>query len=117
MTKKTIYKRYSEAFKLQVVAEYEDGCSVRELRLKYNIGGGNTVQEWVEKYGHKAFRDKVVRIQKTVEYLEFKRMKKRIAKLESALSESVLENRMLKATIDVADEAMKIDLKKSYAPK
>jgi transposase-like protein len=116
MIKKRINKRYSEAFKLQVVAEYEDGSSVQALRLKYNIGGNNTVGNWVEKYGHKAFRDKVVRIQKTEEYLELKKMKKHITKLESALSESVLENRMLKATIEVADKALNTDLKKNYAP-
>lgn len=111
---KNIIKRYSQPFKLQVVAEYEEGSSVSELRRKYNIGGSNTIQGWVSKYAHEAYRTKVVRIQKTEEYLELKATKKRIAELESALSESVLESRMLKATIETADKALNIDLKKNY---
>jgi len=112
---KTVIKRYSQSFKLQVVAEYEDGASLPELRQKYGIKGANTIQLWIQKYAREAYRNKVIRIQKTEEYLELKEMKKRIARLESALSESVLENRMLKATIEAADEALKIDLKKNYA--
>lgn len=114
---KTIIKRYSQPFKLQVVAEYEEGASVADLRLKYGIGGSNTIQGWVKKYAHEAYRSKVVRIQKTEEYLELKAMKKHIVELESALSESVLENRMLKATIETADKELNLDIKKNYAKK
>ena len=32
-------KRYSEAFKLQVVSEYESGQSVRALESEYGITG------------------------------------------------------------------------------
>ena len=112
---KTVIKRYSQSFKLQVVAEYEDGASLAELRQKYGIKGANTIQLWIQKYACEAFRNQVIRIQRTEEYLELKEKKKHIARLESALSESVLENRMLKATIEAADEALKIDLKKNYA--
>ena len=115
MLEKIKGKRYSLAVKMQVVAEYKDGASVRDLRLKYDIGGGSTIQKWVDKYANGAYRNRVVRIQKTEEYLELKRMKKRIAELESALSENVLENRMLKATIEVADKTLNTDLKKNYA--
>jgi len=115
MSEKRRTRRYSLPVKMQVVAEYKDGASVRDLRLKYDIGGGSTIREWVNKYANGAYRNKVVRIQKTEEYLELKRMKKRIAELESALSENVLENRMLKATIKAADKALDTDLKKNYA--
>ena len=115
MLEKTSTKRYSQPFKLQVVAEYEDGISIAELRRKYGVNGSQTIQTWVRQYSRKAYRNQVVRIQKTEEYLELKRMKKRIAKLESALSENVLENRMLKATVEAADKALNTDLKKNYA--
>ena len=38
MTKRKI-KRYSEAFRQEVVREYEAGSSIAELRQKYGIGG------------------------------------------------------------------------------
>ena len=114
---KTSTKRYSQAFKLQVVAEYEAGTSIAELRRKYGITGSQTIQTWVQKYAREAYRNKVVRIQKTEEYLALKKMKNRLSEMEAALSESVLENRMLKATIEAADEALQIDLKKNYGKK
>ena len=113
----TTIRRYSQAFKLQIVAEYEDGSSVSELRRKYGVKGSATIQTWIKKYARKAYRNKVIRIQKTEEYLALKEMKKHIAKLETALSESVLQNRMLKATIEAADDALQIDLKKKYGKK
>ncbi len=37
--KKGPIKRYSQAFKQQVVCEYQAGASVNSLRHKYGIGG------------------------------------------------------------------------------
>ena len=115
--KKRVYKRYSQAFKLQVVSEYESGSSTSDLRLKYGIGGGNTIGQWLEKYAREGYRSKVIRIQKADEFQELKAMEKKIVALESALSESILENRMLKATIEAADKEFRTDLKKNYAKK
>ena len=115
--KKRVYKRYSEAFKLQVVSEFESGSSTSNLRLKYGISGGSTIGQWVEKYAREGYRSKAIRIQKADEFHELKAMKKKIVALESALSESVLENRMLKATIEAADKELRTDLKKNYAKK
>ena len=115
--KKRVYKRYSEAFKLQVVSEYESGVSIPNLRLKYGIGGGSTIGQWLEKYAREGYRSKIIRIQKADEIQELKAMKKKIVELESALSESILENRMLNAMIEAADKELRTDLKKNYAKK
>jgi len=53
MTKKKI-KRYSEAFKRQVVGEYESGCNVNELQKKYGITGAMTISNWIKKYAKQA---------------------------------------------------------------
>lgn len=116
MQKKKV-KRYSEAFKQQVVKEYEAGESIYKLQKKYGIGGQNTVQRWIKKYSRSGYRSEVVRIQTLEDQEEFQAMKKRIVELESALSESVLENRMLKATIEVADKALDMDIKKNFGRK
>ncbi len=44
--------RYSQAFKLQVVREYEKGIVTKDaLMRKYQIGGHSTVLKWCRKYG------------------------------------------------------------------
>lgn len=115
--KKRIVKRYSQAFKLQIVSEYEAGASASELRQKYGIGGGSTVHEWVEKYAREAYRTKVVRIQKAEEFQEVKALREKVSALETALSESVLENHMLKATLEAAEDAYDLNIKKNFAKK
>jgi transposase len=43
--------RYSISFKQKVVQEVEKGASFIELRRRYGIKGGNTVQQWVRQFG------------------------------------------------------------------
>lgn len=116
MSKEPI-KRYTQAFKQQVVREYEAGASAYSLRQKYGIGGPGTVKQWVQRYGRSGFRTEMITIQTAADQLEVKEMKQRIKELESALAESVLDNRMLKATLEVASEALEIDLKKNFGKK
>jgi transposase-like protein len=110
-------KRYSQAFKQQVVREYEAGASNYSLRQKYGIGAHHTVERWVKQYGRSGYRSEMVVIQTAEDQVEVKAMKKRIAELESALAESTLENRMLKTTLEVASQALELDLKKSFGKK
>lgn len=107
-------KRYSEAFKQQVVREYEAGASGNSLQRKYGITGTNTVRQWVKKYSHAGLRHEVVHIQTVEDQIEYGAMQERIAALEAALAEQVLENRMLKTTLAVASEALGMDLKKNF---
>ncbi|MEA1999221.1 MAG: helix-turn-helix domain-containing protein [Chloroflexota bacterium] len=112
--KKEIVKRYSQAFRQQVVREYEAGTNVNRLQQKYGIGGSSTIQRWIKKYSHAGLRSEMMIIQSPEDQLEFKAMKSHIVELEAALAESVLESRMLKATLEVAGEALGMDLKKNF---
>ena len=49
-------ERYSEAFKRQVVQEYERGNVTKDdLQRKYHIGGHSTVLQWCRKYGRLSY--------------------------------------------------------------
>jgi len=109
--------RYSQAFKQQVVREYESGASIYRLLQKYGIGGHKTVERWVKQYGCSGYRSELVIIQTVDDQLEVKGMKQRIADLESALAQSNLDKRMLRATIEVASQSLGIDLKKNFGKK
>ena len=54
--KKQVMKRYSEAFKRQVVSEYEEGHSVVSLQARYGITGNGTIERWIKKYAHAGLR-------------------------------------------------------------
>lgn len=49
-------KRYGEAFKKQVVQEFEKGLLNKDqLQIKYGIAGKSRVLEWCRKYGKFAY--------------------------------------------------------------
>ena len=115
--KKEPIRRYSQAFKQQVVREYEGGASVYSLQQKYGIGAHRTVERWVKQYGRIGYRTEMVVIQTVEDQLAVKGMKERMAELEGALAEAVLENRMLKTTLEVASQALELDIKKNFGRK
>lgn len=82
--------RYSEAFKLQVVRELEDGTfrTVEEARQRYGIAGSMTVQRWLRRLGRDDLNAKVVRVEKPGERDQFKAMQRKIRDLEHALAET-----------------------------
>jgi transposase-like protein len=83
--------RYSEAFKMEVVRELEaEGKSFDELRRKYGIGGNDTVQKWVRRYGNGS-RGKVIRVERPEEINELKQLRERTRRLEKALADANLD--------------------------
>ncbi len=49
-------RRFSEAFKKQVVREFERGLLNKDqLQRKYGLGGNSTVLKWCRKYGKFAY--------------------------------------------------------------
>lgn len=111
------YKRYSIAFKKQVVREYEAGKSATYLRKKYGIVGGSTITGWVKQYGREGSRYKLMVIQTPEEQNYVKELESRVRLLETALAQSHLDVLMLDSVVTVADKELGMDLKKSFAPK
>jgi len=96
--------RYSEAFKLQVVREIEEGkhascCAASEA---YGIGGSMTVQRWVRGYGRSHLLGKVVHVQSPSERSEVRKMKDRVQELEKALVDAHLDLRLERAYLEIA---------------
>lgn len=113
--KKQVMKRYSEAFKHQVVREYEAGESLTALGEKYGIGGGNTIREWVKKYAREGVRHKMLVIQSPEEQDQMKALKARNEQLERLVAQLMLDKVMLESTLQVAEERLGMDLKKVTA--
>jgi transposase len=94
--------RYSEAFKMEVVRELESGgLPFEQVQRKYGIGGAETVQSWVRKYGN-GTRGKVIRVQKPEEIDELKRFQDRVRLLERALATSQVDLVLERAYLQIA---------------
>jgi len=113
--KKQVYKRYSEAFKRQIVSEYEEGHSVRSLRNKYGITGRTTIPGWIKKYAHAGLRHELVVIQRADEREREKKLQKKVQELESALAKVTLENIVLETSLTEAEKLLGMAVKKNDA--
>ena len=104
-------KRYSEAFKQQVVQELEEGRfgSAHEAGQAYGIGGHATIQRWLKEYGKNHLLSKVVRVEKAGEPGEIKRLKERVRQLETALADAHMKGALSESFFRILCERTKTD--------
>lgn len=101
---------YSEAFKLQVVAEYEQGnISAQQLQNKYKIPGNSTISKWVKQYG-KSGSDTLTTASDITEKLEAIALKKELEKARIKIA-------ALEALVEASSEHTGINLKKKFGGK
>lgn len=103
--------RYSEAFKLQVLRELEEGRweSRSAAARAYGIGGRGMIGYWAGKYGKEHLMGKVIRVEQAKELNETKELRKRVRELEKALADAHLEHRFDEAYLKIACRAAGIE--------
>lgn len=103
--------RYSEAFKVQVLRELEDGCflSRRAACQAYGIRGGATLAKWISKYGKTHLMKKVIRVETRKEISELKQLRNRVRELEKGLSDAHLDLKLEQAYTQIACRAAGIE--------
>ena len=106
--------RYSISFKQFLVKEFEKGSSINFLRQKYDITGGQTIQNWVKRFGKDHLLNKVVRIETMDERNMLKQLQEENKKLKLALADAYMAKDCLEKLVDLADKEYKTDLKKSF---
>jgi transposase-like protein len=116
--------RYSEAFKLQVLRQIEEGkyTTASEAARVYGIGGkGNIIGYWARKYGKTHLLGKVVRVETAEEVDEGQELRKRVRELEKALADAHLKQRFDEAYLRIACRVAGIadveEFKKKHAGK
>ena len=113
--------RYSEAFKLQVVREIEQGRldSVGAAGRAYGVKGAETVALWIRRYGKDHLLRKAIRVMKADEQAEVKALRKRVRELERALADAHLDLKLEAAYVKLACEAAGVqdvaEFKKKHA--
>jgi transposase-like protein len=104
---------YSQAFKVQVVREYERGNQTKDgLMNKYKIGGHSTVMQWCRKYG------KLYYSRTTIPGRPLKDpQKQRIKELEHELKEAREKILVYEKLLEVTKRETGIDVRKNIATK
>jgi transposase-like protein len=107
----TIVRRYSEAFKLQVVSELESGklATIAEAGRRYGIGGKATVVSWLRKYGRTRQLPRMVRVETPNERDELKRLKQENDRLKRALADEHLKAALYESWLEVACEELGVE--------
>ena len=110
---KQVYKRYSEAFRIQVVREYEkESASINALQKKYGVSH-RTLQKWIEKYSLQGIRHQFMIIQTPEEQDQMKVLQERNKQLEKLVAQLSLDKLMLESTLEVIKREYSIDVKKN----
>ena len=110
---KQVYKRYSEAFRIQVVREYEqEGMSLNQLRQRYGMSP-TTLKKWIQKYSTQGLRYSLMTIQTPAERDRVKELEAENARLKMLVADLTLEKAILESTVAVIEEAYGIDVKKN----
>ena len=115
--------RYSEAFKLQVLRELEEGKFTSRIGAAraYGISGQGMIQYWARKYGKNHLLGKVVRVETPKEVSEVQELRKRVRQLEKALIDAEIDRRLEKAYVEIACRSAGIkdvdEFKKKHAGK
>lgn len=107
-----IYKRYSIAFKKQVVASYEAGASLNTLNQRYGIKGSTTIKRWVEQYGREGIRHKMVIMQQPEEQEQLRQLQADLKQMKELVAQLSLDKFILECTLAVAEEELGYEVKK-----
>lgn len=107
-------KKYSDAFKMMVVQEYEQGILNKDqLQLKYGIGGNSRVLYWCRKFGKLHYPKKGINIGRPMKDPQ----KQRIKELERQLAEEKLKVIAYEKLIEIAEREEGISILKKDAAK
>jgi transposase len=100
--------KYTEAFKKQIVREYESGLLNKEqLMKKYVIGGNSRVLDWCRKYGKFAYNTPELNGRSMKDP-----QKQRIRELEKKLKAAELELKVYDKLIEVTNRELDQDIVK-----
>jgi transposase-like protein len=117
-------RNYSEAFKRQVVAEFESGLYTKAtLKRKYGIAGNSCLPRWLRKYGNlshpkyhskgRPMKDKSLQKIKELEA----ELLKRTRELELSLKKKEAELTAYKKLVEVAERELDIKIVKKSGAK
>jgi transposase len=109
---------FTDELKFKVVQEYMNtDVSQRELMVKFNIRGNNTIKTWMRKFGFQEPSQDQIELQRTMAKQKVKspyemELEAKVQKLEQQLDYEQLRTLALDTMIDIAERDLKISIRK-----
>ena len=101
-----VYRRYSEGFKLKILAELSTGkYSKKKLGEIYGINR-TTINEWIKKYNRKDLMNTRVLVETQDETTRLKALQKEIKQLKELLIKKDLDKLVMDSYLEVAAEKL-----------
>ncbi len=101
-----IIRRYSEPFKLKILAELSTGKYTKsELGKRYSIAP-TTINEWIKKYERKDLMNTRVKVETKDEITRIKALQKEIEQLKKLLLKKDLNQIVEESYLEVAAEKL-----------
>lgn len=115
--------RFTDEFKYEVVKEYlGTGISQQALMNKHNIRGHGCIPNWIRKFGLKKPSQEQIDLQKIMtkqsERSDYEReLEAKVYKLEKQLKHEQFRTLALNTMIDIAEQNLKISIRKKAGTK
>jgi len=110
--------RYSESFKQMVISQIEKGeLTKQEAMQVYGINGSETINGWLKAYGKYHLINRVVRIEMKDEKDINKELRSQMKELKDALASVTVHNIAMQSYIDVVNENISEEEKKTLLSK
>lgn len=101
-----VIRRYSEPFKLKILAELSTGKYTKsELCKLYSIAP-TTVNEWIKKYNRKDLMNTRVKVETKDEITRIKQLQKEIEQLKKVLLKKDIDSLIDESYLEVAAEKL-----------
>jgi transposase-like protein len=105
---------FTEEFKRQVVADVlSQRMTTKEAKCRYGIKGHSTILKWIRKYGDTNLQSMESQKDKPV----FDLTTQKLLETERRLKEAELRILLLDTLIDIAEDELKIDIRKKSGAK
>jgi len=104
-----VTRRYSEAFKLKILAELSTGkYTKRQLTRIYGLQS-STVNEWIKKYDRKDLMNTRIMVENRDEITRLKQLQKEIEQLKKVIIKKDLEHLVYDSYLEVAAKMQGFD--------
>lgn len=110
-------KRYAAAEKRSVVRAVESGMSVKQAQIAFNISSVGLIRRWVKNFKEENTELSSYNPLNVAKKITDQFEKTELKALQRALEEEMLKNRALNTMIDIAQQQLKIDIRKKSGAK
>jgi len=116
-------KRIPDEVAIKIAREYlETSVTIKELQLKYGFKGNGRIYSWIRKFGLSEPKEEEVQIMNKVKSMENigneeARLIKEIETLKKELEHERLKSKAFSKMIDIAEQNMKISIRKKFGTK